>query len=241
MSSTRWFLLPNAALAIALAATAVHALPADDAPGGPSPEPPTRSALTFAATPIWSLADFCGASEFASNCSSRAFLGADLGARIRLDDAWALAPFLRFGVEAGSRGVGTSTEPLCPAGEICGGSSSSTLYTSQLGAAGVAAHVHPFGGGLWLAPGVGALLLRDLADERIDAGPETRSSLYRWGVELGGAVGHDVHLSETFALTASARVAAGLFPGAEPAPLQGSTASSGPLVALALGGWFALE
>jgi hypothetical protein len=81
-----------------------------------------------------------------------------------------------------------------------------------------------------------------VADTRVDQGPTQGSSLYRWGVELGGSVGHDWHLSEGFALTFSGRLAEALFPGAEPPrPLSGHTASSGPLVALAVGGWFGLE
>jgi hypothetical protein len=217
-----------------------HAEVEDTAIDEPSaPSGGTDSAWTLAATPFMSFADVCD--EETTFCESRGFVGGEFGGRLWMNQRWALAPFVLLAVEAGSRGIGSSSDPICAADVPCVGSSTATSFTSQLGAVGLAAHYHPFGGGVWLAPGLGMLLHRDIADERVDGGAPTRSSLYRLGAEFGAGVGYDWHLVDRFALTFSGRVALALFPGAEPAPLQGSTASSGPLAAVAVGGWLGAD
>lgn len=202
---------------------------------------PSASAITFAVSPVLSLADFCQRDSDVVGCSARGFIAGELAGRVRLNESWSVGPSAFLGVELGSRGIGSSATSLALPGEASTSQTTSTTFTSQLGGIGVVAHYHPFGNGLWVAPRAGSILLRDIADESVNGAPPTRSSRYHIGAELGVGLGYDWHVVEAFALTASLRASQALFP--EPESLPGdrsTTVSSGPLVLLAVGGWIGL-
>jgi hypothetical protein len=204
--------------------------------GSPSvePQPGTRSALTFALTPMMSFG------EFTRGETSRVFTGLELGGRIGLSESWALSPFLGFAWETPSRSSAWSVDILCSGSGPCEGWSGWTTYSSQLGEAGVGAQFHPGGGGFWLAPRLGALMLRDTTEDRDSRGTTTQSSWYHAGFEFSAGAGYDWHLGERFALTFAGRVGEALFPWDQPG-LPNRTPTTGPVVALALGGWFGVE
>lgn len=196
---------------------------------------PTRSAITVAATPLVSFA------EFDRDESWRAFLGPEVGARVRLSSRWALSPFVRFAWEVPSRSTSGSVTPGCIGPGSCEGWSTHTTFSSQIGTLGLALNLHPFDNGFWVAPSAASLMLRDTTEHTESRAYEVSfESWYHWGVEFGAAVGFELHRGNSFAYSFSTRVAEAWFPTDRPVP-PNLTASSGPLVALSFGGWFALE
>lgn len=84
-------------------------------------------------------------------------------------------------------------------------------------------------------------MLRDTTEQTESPVDEASfRSWYHWGGEFGAALGFDLHRGRSFAFSLSTRVAGAWFPVDHPVP-PNLTASSGPLVAVSLGGWFALE